>query len=109
MRARFRVLAEIAGAAAGDIAKRAAESAEAAPARVEGDFADGHLRVPQKRLGFFDAAREQVAMRWQSEGLLELTCEMRRGDVADLGEALDGPLFVGRGIHAVLRAKQPAQ
>jgi hypothetical protein len=76
---------------------------------VECDFADGHLRVPQQRLGLLDAACEQVAVRRQAEGLLELTREMRRGDVTDLGEASHRPLLVRSRIHAVLGAQQPAQ
>lgn len=63
LRGRLRVVANIARTVAGDIAKRAAEGAEAAPARVERDFAHGHLRVPKQGFCLFDAPREQVAMR----------------------------------------------
>jgi hypothetical protein len=99
------VFAQIARAFAGDVTKGAAESAEAAPARVEGDFADRHLRVAQQRLGLLDAAREQVAMRRQAEGFLELPREMRRRQMAHPGQARHRPLFLGRGVHAVLGAQ----
>ncbi len=105
----LRVFAHIARAISRDVAKRTAESAEAAPSGVESDFADRHLRVPQQGLGLLDAAGEQVAMRWQAERFLELASEVRGGDVAHFREALDGPLLVRSGVHAVFRAEQSSQ
>lgn len=109
LRAGLRVLAEGARALAGDVAEGAAESAQASPARVERDLADGHLRVAQQRLGFLDAAGEQVAVGWEAEGFLELAGEVGGGDVAHFSQAFDGPFLVGGGVHAVLRAQEAAE
>jgi hypothetical protein len=112
-RERFRVLlrflAQVAGAVARHVAKRAAESAETAPASVERDLADRHLRVPEQGLRLLDAPREQVAMRRHAEGLPELAREVRGGHVAHLGETRDRPLFVRGCIHAVFRAEEAAK
>ena len=105
----FSLFADITRTAAGDVAERAAESAEASPASVKCDLADRHLSVAKQGLGFFDAAGEQVSVGWKSESFLELAREVRGGDVADLGEALHGPLLVGGGVHAVLGAQQAAE
>ena len=109
LRTGLRVLADGARALTGDVAKGAAKSAEASPARVERDLADGHLRVAQQSLGFFDAAGEQVAVGREAEGFLELAREVRRGDVADFCEAFDGPFLVGGGVHAVFGAQEAAE
>jgi len=87
----------------------ATEGAKAVPARVERDLADGHLRVPEQRAGPFDAPREQIAMRRQAEGLLELPRKVRCGYVAHLRQARHGPFFIGSLVHAVLRAQQAAK
>lgn len=102
------VFAQIAGTLAGDVAEGAPESPEAPPARVESDLADGHLRVPQQRLGLLDAACEQVAVRRQAERFLELPREVRLGEMAHLGQPPYGPLLVRGGVHAILRTQQAA-
>jgi len=56
---------------AGDIAKDAPEGAKALPARAQSDFADGQVSVAQQCCSLLDAPREQVAVRWDAEGLFE--------------------------------------
>jgi hypothetical protein len=107
--AAFGFFAQVTRAFSRDVAECASERAETSPAGVECDLADGHLRVPQQRLGPLDAAREQVAVRRQSECLLELAREMRGGDVTHPGETRDGPFFMRSRVHAVLGAQQAAQ
>lgn len=102
-------LADVPGTVAGHVTERATEGAQAAPARVEGNLADGHLRVPEQGAGPLDAAREQVAMRRQSEGFLELAREVRGRNMAHLRQARDGPFLVRRPVHAVLRPQQAAK
>jgi hypothetical protein len=107
-RACLGVAAHRARALSRDVAECPAESAEAAPTRVERDLADRHLRVPQQRFRLLDASREQVAMRRHAEGLPELPREMRGGHVAHLRETRYGPLFVRGRVHAVSRTQQAA-
>lgn len=70
--------AQRAGTLAGDVAKDPPEGAEAPPARTEGDFGDRQIGVAQQRRRPLDAAREQIAVRWDAEGLAERAREMRR-------------------------------
>src|SRR5262249_46202905 len=106
---RLLALADIARAFAGDVAERAAERAEALPTGLECDLNDRQVRVAQERHGPFYAAREQIAMRRNAERILEATRKMRLGDAAHTRQARHGPVFVRRGVHAVLGAQKSAQ
>ena len=94
---------------AGNIAERAPERTQAAPARVEGDLGDGQVGVAEQRRRPLDASCEQITVRRYAEGLLERSREMGLGHAAHPREPLDGPLFVRSGVHSVLRAQQAAQ
>src|SRR4029077_19273198 len=63
-------------ARAGNVAEGAAESAQALPARVEGDLGDRQVRVAEQRHRPFNAAGEQVPVRRDAEGLFERSREM---------------------------------
>src|SRR5690554_4335502 len=58
---------QLGGILAGDIAEHAAERAQAVPAGLEGNIGDRCIGVAQQRLGPFDPARQQVAMRRHAE------------------------------------------
>src|SRR3954469_4532976 len=71
-------------ALAGDIVEDAAEGAEAVPTGLQGDVDDWEVGVPEQSLGALDPASQQIAVRRQSEGLLERTGEMRLRDATNL-------------------------
>ena len=48
-------------------------------------------------------------MRRNAEGLLERPREVGLGDLAHLRQAVNGPVLVRGGIHAVFRAQEAAQ
>ena len=100
---------ELTRALAGDVAERAPERAQAAPARLEGDLRDGQVGVAEQRRGPLDSPREQVPVRRDAEGLLEGPREVGLGDAAHARQPPDGPLLVRGGVHAVLRAQQAPQ
>ena len=58
-------------ARAGDVMEDSAEGTQTLPASLECDVGDGQIRIAQQRHGALDAPREQVAMRWNAEGLPE--------------------------------------
>ena len=105
----LRPFADGLGTLARDVAKRAPKGAETFPPGLKRDVGDRQIRVAQQRRGFLDTTSEQVAMRRNAEGLLELACEVRLGDAAYLREPLHGPGFVRSRVHAVLRAQQSAK
>src|SRR6185503_19427235 len=100
---------ELAGAAAGDVTKNAAEGAEAFPAGLEGDVRDGYVGVPKQSLRSFDPTREQVTMRRDAECLLEGAREVRRGDATHPRQSPHRPLLVRGSVHAILGPQQSPQ
>jgi hypothetical protein len=106
---RLRALADDPGTLAGNVAKRAAEGAEALPTGLERDVGDRQIGVAKQRRGFLDAPREQIAMRRHTEGFLELPREVGFGDAAHLREPIHRPGLVRGGIHSVLCAQQAAE
>jgi hypothetical protein len=93
----------------GDIAEGAAEGAEALPPGLVGDLGDGEIGVAEERGGPLNPAAEEVAVRWHPEGLPERAGEVRLGDTAHAGQAVNRPGLVRRGVDAVLGPEQPAQ
>src|SRR5690349_21367029 len=83
---------------AGDVAKRAAESAEAVPPRCERDVGDWPVGIAQQRGRALDTPREQIAVRREPERLLERARKVRLGHAAHLRETPYGPLLVRGGI-----------
>jgi hypothetical protein len=98
-----------AGRLAGDVAEGAAEGPEAFPTGLEGDLGDRKIRVAEERGGPLDPAAEEVAVWRHPEGVPERAGEVRLGDAAHAGQAVDRPGLVRRGIDAVLGPKQPAE
>jgi len=97
------------GVFAGDVVEGASEGAEALPSCDESDLRDGEVGVAQQRDGALDAAREQVAVRRNAEGLLECAGEVSLRHAAHAREPADGPCVVRGRIHAVLCAQEAAQ
>jgi hypothetical protein len=81
-------------ALSGNIAKGAAERAQALLARLESDLSDGQLGVAEQRHRPLDAPREKVPMRRDAESRFERSREVRLGDAAHPRQAQDGPRLV---------------
>jgi hypothetical protein len=101
--------AEFARTLACYVPKDASERSEAVPASLERDLGHRQVGVPQERLCPFDAARQQIAVRRNSEGILERSGKVRLGSPAHPREALDRPFLMRCGVHRVFRAQQAAQ
>ena len=94
---------------ASDILEGPTERSKAVPPRLEGNFGDGHVGIAKERFCPLYSACQKIAVRREPEGMFERPREMGLGDTAHTREALDRPLLVRGGIHAVLCAQQPAK
>jgi hypothetical protein len=92
-----------------DVMKDAAEGTQTLPASPECDLGNGQIRIAQQCHGALDAAREQVAMRRNAEGLPERTREVRRRYATHPRKPLHRPVLVRLRIHAIPGAQQAAQ
>src|SRR5690348_12632705 len=88
---------------AGDIAEDAPEGAQAAPSCLECYVDDRQIAVAEQRRGPFDTASKQIAVRWNTERILERARKMRFRNTADARQSRDRPFLMRGGIHSILR------
>ena len=100
---------KLAGAFPGDITESAAESAKAVPPGLESDLGDWNIRVAKERFGPLDPARQQIAVRWEAECILERSGKMGLGHSAHSRQPWARPRFMRSGVYSILGAKQAAQ
>src|SRR6202011_501431 len=98
-----------AGTFAGNVTEYSTEGAQARPACLEGDLGDRQIGVTEQRGRTLDTSREQVPVRWNTEGFLERSSEMGSGDVAHPRQPPHGPGLMRGRVHPILRAQQTPQ
>src|SRR5438094_860959 len=96
-----------AGRLADQLGEPGAERAERRTADREASIGDRHVPAPQQRLGPFDPARHQVAVRALAEGRLEAPGEVTRRHRRRAGKGRHIERPVKLAIHAVLGLAQP--
>src|SRR5262245_45864648 len=75
------------------LAKRRGEGARFVEAQIRSDLRYGHRRIRQQSLGLLDPKSAHVAVRRQSEGLLERPHEMIRAQSYDIGQRCQRRVF----------------
>jgi len=101
--------ADLPRALARHITQGAPERPKTRPAGAERDIGDRGVAVTQQRNRPLDAAREQVAVRRDAEGLPEQAREVGLGEAADARQPLHGPRLVRGGVHPIPHAQQAPQ